>query len=258
MKGKPIVLHDEELSGSRLRCLLATSLPDAIVADWLSRMVAPHATVDAKDQWMPRGLKAADEAKLGETSGFLTDAQRETITAWWLKQRGGANTPNWDIVSTCEVEGKRGLILVEAKAHTGELGKGGKSKGNAENDAQIQTAIEEANTDLNRVSPDWNLSRDNHYQLCNRFAWSWKLAEMGVPVILVTLGFLNAHEMSHRGQPFLSADEWRAAVHCHAQNIVPQTAWETKLDINGTPLIPLIRSADITLGVLPPAAAPSS
>ena len=30
----------------------------------------------------------------------------------------------------------------------------------------------------------WGLSRDDHYQLSNRFAWCWKLATLGIPVVL--------------------------------------------------------------------------
>jgi hypothetical protein len=44
----------------------------------------------------------------------------------------------------------------------------------------------------------WTLSRDSHYQLTNRFAWAWKLASMGVPVVLGYLGFQGAAEMKDR------------------------------------------------------------
>jgi hypothetical protein len=38
----------------------------------------------------------------------------------------------------------------------------------------------------------FHISRDNRYQMSNRFAWSWKLASVGVPVVLVYLGFVGA------------------------------------------------------------------
>jgi hypothetical protein len=41
----------------------------------------------------------------------------------------------------------------------------------------------------------WHISRDSHYQISNRFAWSWKLTQLGIPVVLVYLGFLNASDM---------------------------------------------------------------
>ena len=45
----------------------------------------------------------------------------------------------------------------------------------------------------------------NHYSLCNRVAWAWKLAQLGVPVVWVYLGFLNATEMLDQGQPSATA-----------------------------------------------------
>jgi hypothetical protein len=57
----------------------------------------------------------------GEVSAFLNPEQREALTTWWLAVRERANTPNWDIVSTCQMVGRQGLVLVEAKAHAGEL-----------------------------------------------------------------------------------------------------------------------------------------
>jgi len=90
-----------------------------------------------------------------------------------------ANTPNWDIVSKCEIGGKRGLILVEAKAHTEESKIAGKGADKVENDCRIGAAISEANSALNSVLPRWALTKVSHYQLCNRFAWAWKLGAMG-------------------------------------------------------------------------------
>ena len=61
----------------------------------------------------------------------------------------------------------------------------------------------EADHALNGVLPGWSLSRDSHYQLANRFAWAWKLADMGLPTILIYLGFLNAAEMKDQGHHFI-------------------------------------------------------
>ena len=69
-------------------------------------------------------------------------------------------------------------MLVEAKAHSKELSESGKALGagtNIENHLRIGEAISEVNTDLNRILAGWNLSRDSHYQLSNRFAWAWKI-----------------------------------------------------------------------------------
>ena len=35
---------------------------------------------------------------------------------WWLAvASNNTRTPNWDIVTTCTIEGKPGIVLIEAK-----------------------------------------------------------------------------------------------------------------------------------------------
>lgn len=242
--GRTIELRAPELKGSRLRCLMLTSGSRAQVADRLDRLVRPVASVTAANLVMPAGFLHPAEAKLGESPGFLSDAHRESVSAWWLKVRRRANTPNWDIVANCQVRGRDGLLLVEAKAHEAELGTGGKpfkvGVTNGENHARIGDAIREANDAL--PGGGWALSRDSHYQLSNRFAWAWKVASLGVPIVLVYLGFLNADEM---GRPFRSPATWEAAVRNAAAGRIPGNVWETGIDVGGTPLVPLIRSVDI-------------
>jgi hypothetical protein len=195
---------------------------------------------------MPRGFLEPEEAKLGEAPIFLTEDQHRMITGWWLAVKRGANTPNWDVVSTCKIEGQPGLILIEAKAYDKELKQNDKcNASNADNLEQIGKAIREANAGLNTILPGWRLAQDSYYQICNRFAWSWKIATLGVPVILVYLGFLNAEEMADQGEPLHSTDEWGDVIRSHAHGIVPDHAWNTRLEINGTPMCTLIRAVDL-------------
>jgi hypothetical protein len=235
-------------AGSKKQCLIFTDGSSKEVADRLSKLVRPHAALDPNITYFPKGEIFPAEAKLGETVGLVLDEKRrEIVTDWWLavRQHDGAraNTPNWDIASSCMIGPRPGLILVEAKAHRGELDEGGKPEsGNTENDASIRTAIGEANEALEGILPGWGLTAESHYQLCNRFAWGWKVASLGVPVILVYLGFLNVNDMPRRR--LLKTDgEWTEAVYKYAEGSVPSGIWNQKtLDINGTPLIPLIRS----------------
>lgn len=220
-----------------------------MVAERLTQLVQPFAVVDpARHTWMPRGLAAPAEAKLGEAPRLLSAEHRELLTAWWLAVRPHANTPNWDVAAMATIAGREGLVLVEAKAHSRELKKQGQSTGNQKNRERIRAAIGEADRALNGLSGGWALSCDSHYQLANRFAWSWKLASLGIPVVLVYLGFLNAEEMRD-GKPFASAAEWDDAVRSHGRGIVPEDAWERPIDINGTPLLPLIRSLELPLAL---------
>ena len=187
------------------------------------------------------------EARLGKAPKFLTDEQRETVTSWWLAHRRRANTPNWDIACTATIDGRESLILVEAKAHSSELKVKGKRSGNQENHDKIGSAIQQANDGLNAVLPGWALSRDSHYQLANRFAWSWQIASLGVPVVLVYLGFLRAEEMCDQGEPFADADAWESFGKEYSQGIVPGAAWNTQLLIQGTPLQALLCSIKVDL-----------
>ena len=241
-----ITLPARDLAGSKLRCLLLTSLPRKTIAATLQRLVAPLAEVNPdRHHWLPGGLRDPEEAKLGECPHFLTPELREELTLWWLVNRNGANTPNWDILSTCTIEGREGLLLIEAKAHDKEVRREGKSRGNAENDRQIGAAIAESNAELLKLSSGWAIHRDSHYQLSNRFAWAWKVASLGVPVILVYLGFLNADEMSHRGKPFTSNKQWRDLILDHGAGVIPESAWGTRLKTAKAPMWALLRSMDL-------------
>jgi hypothetical protein len=82
--------------------------------------------------------------------------------------------------------------------------------------------------------------------LSNRFAFAWKLATMGIPVILVYLGFLNCQEMVKRAI-LTDHDHWRDAVIERSKGVIPEAAWNRTHDIDGTPLTVLIVSAEVEI-----------
>jgi hypothetical protein len=168
---KQVVIREKELRGSRIRCIMFTGMPRYRVADFLTDIVKPFSEVhDAIDFWMPRGFKSPDEAELSKNLGFLNTEQRENILGWWLKRQKGAKTPNWDIVSTCSIDKRGGLILVEAKLYDKELNENDScGASNQENLAQIDKALREANVGLGTLATKWGLSKDTHYQISNRF-----------------------------------------------------------------------------------------
>ena len=246
--------------GSKPRCHCLTHGSHDAVTARLTDLVAPFASVAPSDYWMPEGFEHTAEAQLGYADQFLTADRRAALTQWWLAVPRRANTPNWDLVSTCQVAGqKNGLLLVEAKAHAGELSAAGKtltkspSANSAQNDQRIRAAIAEANTRLGSQAQGWHLTADTHYQMSNRFAWAWKLADLGVPVVLVYLGFLNADEMGNGA--FHAGDDWGRCLRDHAQGVVPAAAWNRRLEVRSgsgaiVPLFPLIRTAQISLTCL--------
>lgn len=242
----PPPLKARDLRGSRLRCLKLTSMPRDQVAEILTGLVSPTAVVAESDSWMPQGFSRPAEARLDESAicPFVPEHLRDQLKKWWLKRVEGANTPNWDLVSTCRIQDAPGLLLIEAKAHYGELKDEGKPRGNTENDEQIRQAIRGANLGLNEITQkEWGLSAESEYQLSNRFAWAWKVASLGIPTILVYLGFLRADEMT---KPFESVVDRRDAVKENAHKLVPDTAWgERPLQTKGAKLWALIRSLDL-------------
>ena len=155
-------LSENRRRGSYPRCLLLVDGEKGAVAERLTRLVSlPDVRVANDDLWMPKSLPRqkpdgtwdmtlCDEAELGKAEGFLDAGEREAIKAWWLAVRKQARTPNWDIVSTCKVGARKGLLLVEAKAHANELEILGKREsqdarqGTRKNHAQIGAAIAEA------------------------------------------------------------------------------------------------------------------
>ena len=102
-------------------------------------------------------------------------------------------------------------------------------------------STEEANaaladwTDLN-----WALSHEHRYQMANRFAWSWKLTELGYPVVLVYLGFLRAEEMrkGREQAPFKNHTEWEGLVKAHSEPLFPAGVWDGQWVIHGWPFVP--------------------
>ena len=175
-------------------------------------------TVSTTDHWRPAGkpirikdewdVKPSAEARIDRDDGFVAVTVRQELVEWWLEIAGPTSwTPQWDFASTCNIEGRKGLILVEAKAHLNELSTDGKRKPRSvngwKNHERIGSAIAQANVGLQLAAGgSWALSRDKCYQLSNRFGWSWKLASLGVPVVLIYLGFLRAEEMAPYSAPF--------------------------------------------------------
>ena len=125
--------------GSRPSCVLLVDGNGKEVADRLTQLVGrqDEVIIDHSDRWMPYGKPVwkdgswdntpSKEAKLDDLASLLPrnikrqQEIKEQLRCWWLAAKGRANTPNWDIASTCTIKGKPGLLLVEAKAHVSEL-----------------------------------------------------------------------------------------------------------------------------------------
>lgn len=241
--------------GSKPRCHLLTHGTRVEVARRLTALMGAWGSVSTTDCWLPEGFEDLNEAELPHAPELLSPRVRNALARWWLPEnRLSERTPNWDLASTCTIGDRPGLLLVEAKAHANELvntvtGQKRDTRNRGDETARdashrtIGNAIEETRIGLAAATElAWDLRVDSHYQLANRFAWSWKVAQLGVPVVMVYLGFLDAEEMTDRGAPFASPAAWEGLVRAHAKGIVPDVIWGSQIDVGGVPLIPVITS----------------
>lgn len=68
------------------------------------------------DNWMPKSLQLDKEAELKDFLKHNFSPQLSNdIIKWWLHK--DTTTPNWDLVSTCTIDGKKGLILIDWQRH---------------------------------------------------------------------------------------------------------------------------------------------
>lgn len=250
--------RERDRRGSKPRCHLLTHGQPETVAARLTSLASPFATVSPDDAWMPMGFEDLEEAQLHKAARLIDPAIAAKLKNWWLAPASvRAMTPNLDIASTCRIDGRKGLLLIEAKAHDQELEgeTAGRRLGDKASDdrrrshAKIGRAIGSACRGLElATSLPWGISRDSHYQMSNRFAWAWKLTELGIPVVLIYLGFLKATEMSDRGRPFADDADWEQHVRRHSAKLFPGDVWGRSWTCHGQKFIPLIRARDVPLG----------
>ena len=239
--------------GSRKHVLDWTDRPEFAVE--LLQLVSPvDCRFSGRSRWMPCGHGSPDEARL-ETFGpnVLPDPETwSTLRRWWLAHERGANTPNWDIAASCEIEGRPGLILVEAKANVPELSVAGKpadpsaSVHSVENHERIGLAITEACDALKLIASSTAIHRDSHYQLSNRVAFAWKLASLGIPTVLTHLGFVGDAGIADVGTPFESPGHFDKVFADYARSVVPIELFERRIDCGLAPMWLLVRSRAVS------------
>lgn len=239
--------------GSSFHLLQLTRRERSEFSEILNRLInLPDVCVNKTDWWRPDVIHDPSEART-ETipDTVLSSAHKSAIRTWWLKHPQGANTPNWDFISSVTVKGKKGLLLIEAKAHKkeascdGKLLKGNASERSKENHEHIRNAVEEANRYLKKMHPDFSIACDTHYQLANRIAYAWKFARLGIPVILMYLGFLRDTKMRDVGEPFDNDRDWQEFMSKYLKGVFPLELLEKEIDCGLNSFRFLIRSTEI-------------
>ena len=253
-------LGPSQRRGSKPRCHWITHGTPEEVASRLTALMATYGQVSASDCWLPRGFDDPTEAQLHKAETLLQPGHCLELRKWWFKRfiGGKQSSPSFDVASTCTVTvggaERRGLLLVEAKAHDEELRgeergkplKSNPSPGEQANHDHIGLALNGCNLPLNRLTElTWGLSHRTRYQMSNRFGWAAKLVELGYPVVLVYLGFLRAEEMRDQGTPLADHAAWEALVKSHGNTVVPEAAWDRVWRADGQCLVPLIRSVEV-------------
>lgn len=239
-----------EPKGSK-RCMLELIDSPDFISNINVLMKDVGAYISNTDSWLPKGYHNGKE---GELKDFLKEhfnPQLATdIKKWWLHNNG--RTPNWDLIATCTINGERGILLVEAKAHVDELKKESKGKlynintkseGTKENHKQIALAIEEAKNEINKKIGGIAISRDSCYQLSNRIAHSWWLANNGIPVVLLYLGFLKCKDMNNGKNHLFNKDEdWQMCFKEHVNQIGAEVLINEKVNCGESSFVMICRS----------------
>ncbi len=195
------------------------------------------ANITADDKWMPEGMENPKESTLNTfLRGKFDAVSNNEILGWWTLH--GTRSPNWDFISTCTIHGKPGILLVEAKAHKGELDRFRKrvnknaSDNSKKNHANVLEAIEQAKKAINEQVEGVSISRDNCYQLSNRVAHAWWLADKGIPVVLLYLGFLNCKDMDYGSNKLFKTDEdWQKSFKEHTELVGVDKILEKKIEL---------------------------
>lgn len=201
---------------------------DVFVRDLNNLINIPEVKITANNWWRPDctidgSIYPEEITTEGIPDKILSLYYKKKIkNDWWLKYHQGAKTPEWDFIGNANIGGAKGLIIIEAKSHKEEIPKLDKCR-SGKNREHIHQAIEEVNNNLSKNYKDFNfnLSIDNHYQLSNRIVYAWKFATLGIPVVLIYLGFINDNEMKDVGKPFNSSEDWNEFIKCYIKDIFP-------------------------------------
>jgi hypothetical protein len=102
------------------------------------------------------------------------------------------------------------------------------------------------------VEPRVAFHSGSHYQLANRLAFTWKLAMLGVPVVLMYLGFTGDEGIRDAGPPFEDDADWQKAFNQYSSSSIPFELFDHRLQIGPSPVWLLSRSRPVIESSPPP------
>lgn len=226
-----------EHKGSKKHVLDLIDRDDFIYS--LNTILQPYdASITDKKTVQPKGIKDVSEYgiqsyinkhKLAERFPSLKD-ENSNLNKWW--NPSGGKAPTWDMISLCQLNGKDALLLVEAKAHIKEFDIKGKrlkeehSDGSKSNHSNIKDKIKKACSSLNVNCTGFDISIEKHYQLSNRVAFTWKLNQLNVPVVLLYLGFTG--DDYFKKDFFKDYSHWENEFNKYIDGVVPSSFINSK------------------------------
>lgn len=190
------------------RKLLLKLLADPDYLESMNALLSQvNASVSAEDIRLPDPPNEINEQDFSSLAQFIHPfLSNDKNSAWWKNALKNYSPYCWDFVSTCTINGKKGLLLIESKAKKGEL----ITKGNLrEPNLNLESNYAIAGTDLQKVAPDAKLSSVTCRQMSNHIYRSWFLARSGIPVILMYLGFHFTGKQNNGNRVFTSGEDWR-------------------------------------------------
>lgn len=81
-----------------------------------------------------------------------------------------------------------------------------------------------------------DIKHTSHYQLANRLAFTWKFSTLGLPVVLIYLGFTGDGGIRDAGEPFADDADWQRAFRQYSEATVPASLFDRRLDMGVAPV----------------------
>lgn len=160
----------------------------------LNNVIKSNTRLSGEIQWLDFPKDTTRLSLDGEHKGvdFLHDKiskeEFETLQSNWKKYwSSGGNLPNWDGVILHKHNNKEEWIIVEAKAHLGEI----ESKTDSSANQNIQNAFKETQKRFEISNNNWF---GKHYQLANRLAFINFLLANKINASLLYIYFINGYE----------------------------------------------------------------
>ena len=139
---------------------------------------------------------------------FLDKNTYETVISTWKKEwPQTGNSMNWDLVGFTVKHGEKTWILIEAKAHLGELEQN--CGASTESLAKIEKVLAESAKRNGITIMDQNPWTKKYYQLANRIYILDLLKQHSIKVKLVNIYFIGDMCSKNRMSP-QNIDDWQA------------------------------------------------